>query len=88
MAPEHPRIVRSLAGHDKGGLFCVLDEDGPYLLLCDGRRRKAESPKRKKAVHTAAAGDFHTPFWRSSGRVNPLPTERCGGRWPLSELKS
>ena len=27
------QIVRSLAGHDRGGLFCVLDTDGPYLLL-------------------------------------------------------
>ena len=26
------QIVRSLAGHDRGGLFCVLDTDGPYLL--------------------------------------------------------
>ena len=46
------QIVRSLAGHDRGGLFCVLDTDGPYLLLCDGKRRKLENPKRKKAVHT------------------------------------
>ena len=43
------QIVRSLAGHDRGGLFCVLDTDGPYLLLCDGKRRKLENPKRKKA---------------------------------------
>ena len=42
------QIVRSLAGHDRGGLFCVLDTDGPYLLLCDGKRRKLENPKRKK----------------------------------------
>ena len=51
------QIVRSLAGHDRGGLFCVLDTDGPYLLLCDGKRRKLENPKRKKAVHTAPAGE-------------------------------
>ena len=52
------QIVRSLAGHDRGGLFCVLDTDGPYLLLCDGKRRKLENPKRKKAVHTAPAGNL------------------------------
>jgi len=54
-------IVRSLAGHDRGGLFCVLGTDGPYLLLCDGKRRRVEAPKRKKAVHTADAGDFQHP---------------------------
>lgn len=45
-------IVRSLAGHDKGRLFAVLETDGEYLLLADGKGRKIESPKRKKRRHT------------------------------------
>ena len=61
MADACGQIVRSLAGHDKGGLFCVLDTDGPYLLLCDGKRRRVEHPKRKKAAHAAPAGDFPHP---------------------------
>lgn len=69
---EHPRIVRSLAGHDKGQLFCVLDQDGPYLLLCDGKRRKAEAPKRKKAVHTADAGAFQHPVLDAIQAGNPI----------------
>ena len=40
-------IVRSLAGRDKGELFCVVGTEGAYLLLCDGKRRRAERPKRK-----------------------------------------
>ena len=72
MAPEQPRIVRSAAGHDKGLLFCVLDQDGPYLLLCDGRRRKAESPKRKKAVHTVDAGDFQHPVLEKIQAGEPI----------------
>lgn len=55
------QIVRSLAGHDKGELFCVVDAEGPYLLLADGKRRKASAPKRKKAIHTAFAGEFRHP---------------------------
>lgn len=55
------QIVRSLAGHDKGELFCVLDTDGAYLLLADGKRRKTASPKRKKAMHVAGAGEFRHP---------------------------
>ena len=35
-------IVRSEAGRDKGNLFFVLDVDGEYLLLADGKRRRAE----------------------------------------------
>ena len=54
-------IVRSLAGRDKGGLFCVVGADGAYLFLCDGKRRRVERPKRKKAVHTAPAGETRRP---------------------------
>ena len=59
MAYEKAQIVRSLAGHDKGDVFCILDTEGPYLLLADGKRRKTAAPKRKKAVHVACAGEFH-----------------------------
>ena len=44
-------IVRSEAGRDKGKLFFVLNVDGEYLLLADGKTRKVESPKRKKRRH-------------------------------------
>ncbi len=55
------QIVRSQAGHDRGGLFCVVDTDGAYLLLCDGKRRKTAAPKRKKVIHVAGAGEFRHP---------------------------
>ena len=54
-------IVRSLAGRDKDGLFCVVGTEGAYLLLCDGKRRRAERPKRKKAIHTAPGGETRHP---------------------------
>ena len=44
-------IVRSDAGRDKGKLFIVMAVQGEYLLLADGKRRKVESPKRKKRRH-------------------------------------
>ena len=44
-------IVRSGAGHDKGKLFVVLAVEGEYLLLADGKTRKAAAPKRKKGRH-------------------------------------
>ena len=76
------QIVRSLAGHDRGGLFCVLDTDGPYLLLCDGKRRKLENPKPPPPVISS------TLSWISSGQAGTYPTETYGGRWPLSELRN
>jgi len=44
-------IIRSDAGRDKGKLFVVLAVEGEYLLLADGKTRKAEAPKRKKRKH-------------------------------------
>ena len=72
MELEHPGIVRSLAGHDRGGLFCVLGTEGPYLLLCDGKRRRVEAPKRKKAVHTAPVGDSQHPALDRLRAGNPI----------------
>jgi hypothetical protein len=47
------QVVRSKAGHDKGDFQTVLAVELPYLLLCDGKRRSLEKPKRKKAMHVA-----------------------------------
>lgn len=51
MKLERAQIVRSLAGHDKGTLLCVMDAEGEFLLVADGKTRKVESPKRKRAKH-------------------------------------
>lgn len=44
-------IVISTAGHDAGKLFYVLQADGTYALLVNGKERKLENPKRKKLKH-------------------------------------
>ena len=51
-------VVRSAAGHDKGQLFLVLREEGDFLWLTDGKRRKLEAPKKKRRKHVVSAG-----FW-------------------------
>lgn len=57
-------IVRALAGHDKGLLFCVMGqtEDG-RLLLVNGKQRKLDHPKKKKLGHVAVEdpGTFRDP---------------------------
>ena len=54
-------VVRSLAGHDKGTLFCVVDTQGDFLLLADGKERKINSPKRKRIKHAQRAGASSHP---------------------------
>ena len=44
-------IVISLAGRDKGNVFFVMDTDGVYVYLADGKSRKIAKPKRKKRFH-------------------------------------
>ena len=56
------QIVRSLAGHDKQGLFCVIGAQGEHLLLADGKRRRAAHPKAKKPRHVEALTPPDRPF--------------------------
>ena len=51
-------IVKSIAGRDKGKFFFVMDVEGEYLLLADGKIRRLESPKRKKRKHAAFAARY------------------------------
>lgn len=44
-------IVQSLAGRDKNEYFVVLSVDGEYVTLADGKKRKTQTPKRKKIKH-------------------------------------
>mgnify|MGYP000975982831 CR=1 FL=1 len=44
-------IVLSKAGRDKGSFFVVMSIDGDYVQICDGRKRKIDSMKRKKIKH-------------------------------------
>ncbi len=46
-------IVRAMAGRDKENFFVVLDVEGCYAFIADGKRRKIEAPKKKKLIHLA-----------------------------------
>ena len=44
-------VVVSLAGHDKGNCYYVVNADETYLYLANGKDRSLEQPKRKKRKH-------------------------------------
>lgn len=54
-------VVRSAAGHDRGALFLVLREEGDFVWLVDGKRRKLETPKKKRRKHVVSAGVWTHP---------------------------
>ena len=53
-------IVLSLTGRDRGQLMLVVAEEGDFLLLANGRARRAENPKRKRRKHVALVGESHS----------------------------
>ena len=53
MQIEKRQIVRSLAGHDKGEFAVIVSHDDKYAYICDGKRRKLDTPKKKKIIHLA-----------------------------------
>lgn len=49
---ERGALVKSLAGHDKGEAFVIMEVvDGNYVLIANGTTRKISSLKRKKTKH-------------------------------------
>ncbi len=55
MGFERGQVVISRAGRDAGKLFRVMDMDGDFLLLADGKTRKMSQPKRKRRKHVVHA---------------------------------
>ena len=51
---EKGRVVRSLAGRDSGKLLAVVQADEKTVLLCDGKERPVDRPKRKNIRHISS----------------------------------
>ncbi|MDP4153250.1 MAG: KOW domain-containing RNA-binding protein [Bacillota bacterium] len=48
---EKGDVVRSQQGRDKDLLFYVLQCDGRFALIADGKQRKTDRPKKKNVKH-------------------------------------
>ena len=72
-------IVQSLAGHDRGEYFFVMDVTEQYVLLANGKDRTAEKPKRKNCRHV-----------RKVARIDSLVVRKIhsGDKVLNSELRS
>ncbi|WP_313582000.1 hypothetical protein [Lacrimispora sp.] len=67
-------FVKSAAGHDKGGYFLILREEGEYIYLVDGKSRRLNCPKKKKKKHVEALlWEKHSPGVKI--RENKLVTD-------------
>lgn len=52
------KLAESLAGHDKGSIYVILQEDAEMVSLADGRKRPLRRPKRKKQKHIRVLNDL------------------------------
>ena len=50
------RFAVSKAGHDSGTCYIIVGEEGDFVYLCDGRKRKLEGPKKKRKKHIQITG--------------------------------
>ncbi len=75
-------IVKSIAGRDSGCYFAVMAVSGNYVLICDGKSRKTDKPKRKKVKHLET-GVGHSVFIADKIKNN----EKVTNRELKSELK-
>ena len=48
---EKGMLVKSLAGHDAGEVYIIVETDAQYVYLVDGRLRTLDRPKSKKKKH-------------------------------------
>jgi ribosomal protein L14E/L6E/L27E len=48
--------VLSKAGHDTGKCYVIINIDGEYVYLADGKIRTLDRPKKKKKKHVRSLG--------------------------------
>lgn len=44
-------LARSIAGHDKGNVYVIMNVEDAYIYLVDGNIRPLDKPKKKKEKH-------------------------------------
>ena len=66
-------LVQATAGREQGKYFFVLETDGEYLLLADGKSRRIEAPKRKKQKHVRFIAESAAPVAEKIRSVEAMP---------------
>ena len=54
------RVVCSKAGRDKNTFLAVIAVDGDWILVCDGKARPLERPKKKNGKHVSVTNTLLT----------------------------
>ena len=79
MTIQKGSVVRALAGRDKDGFFVVLGVEDSYALIADGKRRRIQSPKRKKLIHLAPTNTVYQGLIETNPQLRKALREFNGG---------
>ncbi len=71
------QIVKARAGRDKDGFFIITQLDGAYAYIADGKRRKAERPKKKKLIHLCATAAVAKEPPYTNREIRRILSEYC-----------
>ena len=52
-------FAKSKAGHDKDKIYVIINIEGEYVYLVDGKIRLIANPKRKKLKHIQPINSYH-----------------------------
>lgn len=71
--------VESVAGHDSGKYYVILQIDGEYVYLVDGKIRTLDRPKKKKTKHVRALSEYDQELAEkvTSGKVRDEEIKRA-----------
>ena len=73
------RVVISNAGRDKTKVMVIVKETEHYLLVCDGKERRLERPKRKNAKHLKFTNAYLKAHQLETNRaIRKALNEFCG----------
>ena len=62
------KVVISLKGRDKGCMLALIKDEGNFVYVADGNKRKIENPKLKNKKHIKDTGVTLEESWINTNR--------------------
>ena len=71
--------MESVAGHDSGKYYVILQLDDEYVYLVDGKIRTLDRPKKKKKMHVRVLSEYNQELAEkvTSGKVRDEEIKRA-----------
>lgn len=90
MTEDFAKIAMSLAGHDKGQTYIIIDGNSEYVYLADGRLKTLATPKRKNRKHIQIdqRADQSIIDKYNAGILNDSDIRSVVKKWRLEHVKS